>query len=125
MAPELAADPRNVGPAADIYAIGRIAAWGTMLKPGERTADDHPFTAWWRLLIDSTTAYDPAKRWTIEDVRTHLRSLPSRNVQLRFDEPRLDVPVLTSRVDVCPNCQKDLGRDRAEHCLGCHAHLPY
>jgi eukaryotic-like serine/threonine-protein kinase len=124
MAPELAADPRDVGPAADIYALGRIAAWGTMLKPGEGTADDHPFTAWWRLLIDHTTAYDPARRWTIQDVHAHLRLLPPRHVQLRLDEPRFDAPLVASRVDVCPNCQRDLGRDRAEHCLACHAPLP-
>jgi serine/threonine protein kinase len=123
MAPEQAADPRNVGPAADIYALGRIAAWGTMLKAGEAADDDHAFTAWWRLLIDRTTAYEPAKRWTIRDVQAHLRSLPPRHVQLRFDEPHFDAPLLVSRQDVCPHCQRTLGRDGAERCLGCHAHL--
>lgn len=125
IAPELAADPRHVGPAADIYAIGRIAAWGTMLKPGDGTAEDHPFTAWWQLLIDGTTAYEPARRWTIQDVQAHLRSLPPRHVQLRLDEPNFDAPLQVSRLEVCPNCQRDLGRDRAEHCRGCHVHLPY
>jgi serine/threonine protein kinase len=126
MAPEQAADPHEVGPSADIYAIGRIAAWGTMLKRGEGRPDDHPFTAWWRLLIDGTTAYDPEKRWTIRDVEVHLRSRPRSDVpQLRLGEPSFDAPLLVSRNDVCPHCQSDLGRDRAEHCLRCHAHLPY
>jgi serine/threonine protein kinase len=116
MAPEQAADPHEVGPSADIYAIGRIAAWGTMLKRGEGRPDDHPFTAWWRLLIDGTTAYDPEKRWTIRDVEVHLRSRPRSDVpQLRLGEPSFDAPLLVSRNDVCPHCQSDLGRDRAEH----------
>jgi serine/threonine protein kinase len=126
MAPEQVIDPRYVGPPADIYALGRIAAWGTMVKEGEgNRSDDHPFTAWWRLLIDNTTACEPARRWTIRDVQTHLRSLPSRHVQLRFDEPSFDAPLLISRMDVCPHCRRDAGRDRSEHCLGCHAPLPY
>jgi hypothetical protein len=124
-APEQVIDPRNVGPPADIFSLGRIAAWATTLKPGGGTADDYPFTAWWRLLIDNTTVYEPAKRWTIEDVQTHLRSQPPRHVQLRLDEPNFDAPLFVSRIDVCPNCQRQLGRDSAERCIGCHAHLPY
>lgn len=123
MAPEQATDPRDVGPAADIYALGRIAAWGTALRRGEGTADDHPFTAWWRLLIDSTTAYEPSSRWTIQDVQTHLRSLPPRHEQLRFGEPHFDAPIRVSRLDVCPHCHRDLGRDGAGRCRGCHVHL--
>jgi serine/threonine protein kinase len=122
MAPEQVTDPHNVGPSADIYAIGRIAAWGTMLKRGEGGAHDHPSTAWWRVLIDGTTAYEPEKRWTIRDVETHLRSRPP------YDSPRersFDSPLAVTRGDACPYCQSDLGRDGAEHCLRCHAHLPY
>jgi len=110
MAPEQAADARDVGPAADIYALGRIAAWGTTLRRGEGTADDLPFTAWWRLLIDGTTAYEPAKRWTIQDVQAHLPSVPPRHVQLRFDEPHFDAPLVVSRLDVCPHCQESRAR---------------
>ena len=122
MAPEQAADPRNVGPSADIYAIGRIAAWGTMLTRGERRLDDHPFTAWWRLLIDGTTAYDPQRRWTMSDVETYLRSRPAEHMQEQL--PGIDVPHSASRDDACPNCLSDAGQDSAAHCLRCHAHMP-
>src|SRR4051794_18450858 len=126
MAPEQAADPRNVGPPADIYAIGKIAAWGTALRRGEGGSHVHPFTAWWRLLIDGTTAYDPEKRWTIRDVETHLRSRPSsEGANQPLAEPTPDAPLLASRGDAYPYCLSDLGRDGAEHCLRCHAHLPY
>jgi serine/threonine protein kinase len=124
MAPEQAADPRAVGPPADIFALGRIAAWATMLRRGEGAEDDHPFTAWWRLLIDNTTAYEPGKRWTIQDVQAHLRSRPPRHVQLRLDDSEPAPPLLVSRPDVCPHCQLDLGLDGAARCLKCHAHLP-
>lgn len=125
MAPEQAADPRNVGPPADIYAIGRIAAWGTTLNRGEAQADDHPFTAWWRLLIDGTTSYDPEKRWTMHDVETHLRLRPRSDATRQLGLPGFDVPLMASRDDVCPYCRSDVGRDGGEHCLRCHAHLAY
>jgi eukaryotic-like serine/threonine-protein kinase len=125
MAPEQATDPRDVGAPADIYAIGRIAAWGTMLKRGEGRPGDHPFTAWWGLLIDRTTEYDPEKRWTIQDVETHLRSRPPMECSQAVQEPSFAAPLTISRADVCPHCESGLGRDAAERCLGCHAHLPY
>jgi serine/threonine protein kinase len=124
MAPEQVTDPRTVGPPADVFALGRIAAWGTMLRRGEARANDHPFTAWWRLLIDGTTAYEPSKRWTMRDVETHLRSLPSREIQHQeLREPSFDAPLVVSRGDICSYCQSDIGRDRAEHCLGCQRSL--
>ncbi|MDA0178815.1 protein kinase [Solirubrobacter phytolaccae] len=122
MAPEQVADPRKVGPEADIFALGRIAAWATMLNRDEGSSDDHPFTAWWRRLIDGTTAYDPAKRWAIRDLQAHLRTKPS--VQ-RLQEPEFDQPLTVSRADSCPQCGSARGRDAAERCLHCHTHLAY
>jgi serine/threonine protein kinase len=126
VAPEQVGDPRTVGAAADVYALGRIAAWGTTLKRGEGGPHDHPFAAWWRRLIDGATAYDPEKRWTMTDVETHLRSRPPREVSpRRLGELGFDTPLTVSRGDACPYCQSTLGRDNAERCLRCHVHLPY
>jgi serine/threonine protein kinase len=76
MAPEMAIDPANVGPPADIFSFGRLAAWGTGLRRGESFDDDDAAVRWWRLLIDGTTRYEPGARWTNRDVETHLRSQP-------------------------------------------------
>lgn len=126
MAPEMAVDPMNVGPPADVFSLGRLAAWGTGLRRGDGHTDDDPEVRWWRLLIDGTTRYDPDTRWTIRDVETHLRSQPKferRAAEVR--EPEFDSELRIRRDERCPHCYSDVGRDKAERCLRCHALLPY
>lgn len=128
MAPEMAVDPMNVREPADIFAIGRLAAWGTGLRRGESHTDDNAVVSWWRRLIDGTTAYEPAMRWTMRDVEAHLRPKPSVVLGARrlppTTLPRSGGP--TPRADdPCPHCLSQLGRDAAERCLGCHAMAPY
>lgn len=122
VAPEQIANPHDVGPAADVYSIGRLAAWATGLRPGEGVLSDHPFTAWWRLLIDGTVQVDAAQRWTMRDLATHLRSRPSGGQQLSLEDFRLtDV----TREGVCPQCGNDAGSDPAERCHRCRASLAF
>lgn len=119
-APEQIIDPRNVTSAADIFAFGQLAAWATGLRPGEGSVDDYPFTAWWRLLIDGTTRYEPSMRWTMQDLRAHLRSLPTTHRQMRLDEAETPSPVVASRDEVCPHCQRTSSRDASGRCIDCH-----
>jgi serine/threonine protein kinase len=122
MAPEMAIDPMDVGPAADVFSIGRLAAWATGLKRGESAQNDDATVRWWRLLIDSTTAYEPSARWTMRDVETHLRSTVARNSHFG---PKFTGPLSAQAREICPRCSSTLGRDRAERCLSCHAVLAY
>lgn len=115
MAPELLLDPRRAKPSADVFSIGRIAAWGTDLlqTPGDPDHDDQ-LTRWWRRLIDGAAAYEPTLRWTMRDVLAHLRARP---VLIPGSGRRPDP---TGRQDVCPRCGSDSGRDRSERCVTCH-----
>jgi serine/threonine protein kinase len=139
-APEVLSDPMDVDSAADVYSLGRLAAWGTGLRRHETRSDDDSVAGWWRLLINNTTGYDPRSRWTIQDVETHLRGRPSavsiplvvtqgRNESTaRGDGEPEGVALLADyrrAVDRCPHCLSQLGRDAAERCLGCHAVVPY
>lgn len=127
MAPEMVLDPRNAREPADIYAIGRLAVWGTGLERGQSAPDDDPTVLWWRRLIDGTTAFEPEARWTMLDVHTHLRAkavVPDGGAFA--SDQRLAAPApISRRADSCPHCRSQRGYDAAEHCLGCHAILPY
>jgi serine/threonine protein kinase len=129
MAPEMAADPMNVDKSADVYAMGRLAVWGTGLKRGETAPDDDRAVMWWRRLIDGTTAYEPNTRWTMRDVETHLRAklsaVPDALRGLSVEPPPMKPPVRIGRPDPCPHCLSQLGHDSAERCLGCHAIIAY
>jgi serine/threonine protein kinase len=126
MAPEMAVDPRQVGPPADIYSIGRLAVWGTGLSRGDADPED-PASRWWRQLIDGATRYEPDARWTMHDVQTHLRSeLPSEGPGRTKSPGVLGSPFgRLRRGEPCPNCRSDVGCDSAERCLRCHAIIPY
>jgi hypothetical protein len=124
----MAVDPRNVGSAADIYSIGRLAAWGTSLNRGEARSTDSGFARWWRLLIDGTTRYEPQERWGITDVLTHLRSRPisvAAELEQLTRERAPNAPVRIRRGEPCPHCGSEIGRDASERCLRCHMLLPY
>jgi serine/threonine protein kinase len=113
VAPEIYRDPQVVKPAADIFAIGRLAERGAALD-SDRDSDG-PAAAWWRTLIDGAGAYEERQRWTMADVLAHLRSpLPmSRPVGLALPSG------YTS--DNCPNCGSPQGFDAACRCLQCHS----
>jgi len=113
MAPELLVDPRDAKPSSDVFSIGRIAAWGTgqLTTPSEQAPGDQ-LAGWWRRLIDGAAAYDPAMRWTMQDVVTHLRARPALLSSDRADP--------TGREEVCPRCGSSIGRDSSERCLNCH-----
>jgi eukaryotic-like serine/threonine-protein kinase len=126
MAPEMAIDPMNVGTPADIFSIGRLAAWCTGLKRGQSNDADEPIVRWWRVLIDGTTAYEPNARWTIQDVETHLRSTFPVERSSPLIEPRREGGyVVRQEGDACPQCRSQIGRDQAERCLACHALVAY
>jgi serine/threonine protein kinase len=125
MAPEMAVDPTDVGPAADIYSIGRLAAWGTGLQRGDGDPNDSAVVRWWRLLIDRTTEYEPRSRWTMRDLETHLRSPVPLSKPPQIREPSPEAPILVRRGEPCPHCGSDVGRDQSERCLTCHVLLPY
>lgn len=124
MAPEMAVDPGCVGPSADVYSIGRLAAWGTGLKRGDGDADDSAGVRWWRLLIDRTTSYEPRSRWTMRDLETHLRSPLPLSPPSWLHEPEPGT-IRIRRGEPCPHCGSDVGRDGSERCLRCHVLLPY
>lgn len=111
MPPEIFRNPRVVKPAADIFAIGRLADRGAALGPNRDS--DRPAAAWWRTLIDGAGAYDERQRWTMVDVLAHLRSpLPmSRPVAVE----------LTADMAACPNCGSPSGFDATCRCVRCHS----
>ncbi|MGP0102106.1 MAG: protein kinase domain-containing protein [Solirubrobacteraceae bacterium] len=114
MAPELLLDPRDAKASADVFSIGRIAAWGTgFLQDPDEARDNDQLTGWWLKLIDGAAAYEPKLRWTMRDVITHLRAQPKVVSGATLKDP-------TGRCDVCPRCGSGLGRDGAERCLSCH-----
>jgi serine/threonine protein kinase len=113
VAPEIHRDPRDVKPAADIFAIGRLADRGTAL--GANRDSDSPAATWWRALIDGAGAYEERQRWTIADVLAHLRS------PLPMSCPVAVEPMARSDMDVCPNCRSPQGFDAACRCLRCHS----
>lgn len=136
MAPEMVIDPKIAGTPADIYSIGRLAAWGTGLQRDESLPDDDAAVSWWRQLINSTTAWDPRDRWTLRDVETYLRAKLAPAYDNQTSMPRITEPGLDSAqvirisdhrrdLDPCPHCGSGLGSDTNEHCLGCHAMLGY
>ena len=111
MAPELLLDPRDAKPGADVFSIGRIAAWGTgLLHDDPDTPREDQQTVWWQRLIDGAAAYDPKHRWTMTDVIAHLRARPTL---LGATQP-------TGSIDGCPRCGSDIGRDHSERCMNCH-----
>jgi serine/threonine protein kinase len=120
MAPEMVTDPMNVTTAADVFSIGRIAVWGTGLKPRETGPDDDGLVSWWRRFIDGTTPYDPQERWTMHDVVTHLRAKPVVLPNAAFETPASRTPA-----EACPQCGSTRGRDAAGRCLSCHTLSPY
>jgi hypothetical protein len=113
MAPELLLDPRDAKPSADVFSIGRIAAWGTGLLRDEGGQREDQLTGWWQRLIEGAAAYEPKLRWTMREVLTHLRGQPHV----------VSAGRITSRagvVEACPRCGSGVGRDGAERCLSCH-----
>jgi serine/threonine protein kinase len=72
MAPELLLDPRDAKSPADVFSIGRIAAWGTGLLGGAGGEDQ--LSGWWQRLIEGAAAYEPKLRWTMREVLTRLRA---------------------------------------------------
>jgi serine/threonine protein kinase len=124
MAPEVAIDPMNVGVEADVFSIGRLAAWSTGLKRAECAANDDEVVRWWRLLIDRSTMYEPTARWRMSDIETHLRTAPPALREPRRALPRL-VSAIPGPAEECPHCHSAAGRDASEHCLDCHAQLAY
>jgi serine/threonine protein kinase len=63
-APELVTDARNATPAADVYALGRIAAWfltGRMPVSGHQLLPDGQ-ALHWRMFVKACTEHDPADR---------------------------------------------------------------
>jgi len=74
VAPELVFDPREVTASADVFSIGRIAAWGTDIEQSGLTGGNDTWLRWWRALIDGAAAYEPRLRWTMSDVIAHLRA---------------------------------------------------
>lgn len=123
MAPEMVLDPRSVGRAADIFSIGRLAAWVTGLGRGMVDEDDDSLVRWWRTLIDGTTAYEPDARWTMRDLETHLRSSVPVGPSIAVEQ--ITQTSAVARADVCPLCLSGAGRDQAERCLACHALAVY
>lgn len=113
IAPEILRNPQIVKPAADIFAIGRLADRGAALD-GDRESDG-PAARWWRTLIDGAGAYDERQRWGMADLLAHLRSpLP---MSLPVVVPA--APILA--LDTCPNCGSPSGFDAACRCVRCHA----
>lgn len=138
MAPEMALDPRTAGTPADVYSIGKLAAWGTGLRRGEARHDDDPAVRWWRQFIDSTTAWDPSHRWTMQDVETYLRAklAPVTPAPISLARPIADPTEGATQLirisdhrsrsyEPCPQCGSTEGGDATEHCLRCHAALGY
>jgi serine/threonine protein kinase len=113
IAPEIQRDPQVVKPAADIFAIGRLAERGAHLGPNRDS--DGPAAAWWRTLINGAGAYDERQRWTITDVLAHLRA------PLPMSRPAAVGPTAGDETEVCPNCGSPYGFDAACRCLRCHA----
>lgn len=113
IAPEILRDPSVVKPAADIFALGRLAERGAALN-GDRDSDD-PAAAWWRTFIGGAGAYEERHRWSMADVRAHLRS------PLPMSRP-VAVPAVAQRgSEQCPNCGSPEGFDAACRCVQCHA----
>lgn len=113
VAPELVFDPRNVETSADVFSIGRLAAWGTDIDQAG-SDDDTPWLRWWRTLIDGATAYEPTLRWTMPDVLAHLRRGPA------LATGTTSTPIERATGEACARCGSIAGRDHAERCLTCH-----
>jgi eukaryotic-like serine/threonine-protein kinase len=107
LAPELLLDTRDATPGADVFSIGRLAAWGTKLKAGDSGVDDDQLTAWWRRLIDGAAAYEPRLRWTMSDVIAHLQARPTLLAANIRTDP-------AGSHDACARCGSSAGRDHAE-----------
>jgi eukaryotic-like serine/threonine-protein kinase len=77
MAPEMAVDASSARAPADVFSVGRLAAWATGLERDTLKSDNDEWTGWWRLLINRCTEWDPENRWAIRDLQSHMRALPS------------------------------------------------
>ncbi len=60
-APELFGDAHRAGPAADVYALGRIAAWAVTREWPQQNVPLLP-TGAWRQFVRHTTEHDAARR---------------------------------------------------------------
>jgi serine/threonine-protein kinase len=87
-APELSVDPRKATPAADVYSLGRVAAWyltGTSPASGVRLLPDGEFLHW-RLFVNACTRQEASLR---TQTMSELRDM----VQVVLNDR--DEPVLT------------------------------
>jgi eukaryotic-like serine/threonine-protein kinase len=86
-APELGVDPRKATPAADVYSLGRVAAWyltGTKPRSGVRLLPDAEFLHW-RPFVNACTQQDVQMRTqTMSELREMVQA-----VLIDRDEPVL------------------------------------
>jgi hypothetical protein len=112
-APEVFVDPRRATVAADVYSLGRIAAWGTGIQRSEHRESSGTRGGAWRELVDGTTAIDPRKRWSLSRALSYLD-------RVTFAQRALD----RESGDPCPHCLADIGYDSCGRCLRCHMSNP-
>ncbi len=109
-APEVHLNPADATATADAWSVGALASWFTGI--GVMAGDDSRLGAFFSPVIDGTMRIDPASRWTMDRIASHLNAeLP---VAVR-------VPVLaaTATPDQCVRCGARTGHDASCRCLGC------
>jgi serine/threonine-protein kinase len=112
-APEVFVDPRRATTAADVYSLGRLAAWGASIERTDHEAPGGLHSAAWQEFVDGTTDIDPHKRWSLPGVLAYLGKIDFAERVLR-----------DGSVDLCPHCRSDVGYDSGARCLRCHLPNP-
>ncbi len=108
--PEVHLNPAGATAAADAWSVGALASWFTGI--GVMAGDDSQFGAFFSPLIDGTIRIDPASRWTMGQIASHLNAkLPA--------PVRVPVLAATAAPDQCVRCGARAGHDASCRCLGC------
>jgi serine/threonine protein kinase len=111
-APEVLVDPPRATAAADVYSLGRLAAWGTGIERSERSSSRRARFGAWRGFVDGTTDSDPRRRWSLPRALDFLEQVDQTDVL--YDDS----------IDPCPHCHANVGYDSGTRCLRCHVSNP-
>ncbi len=89
-------------------ALGAVASWFTAICPGQKPTSRDGLA--WLELIEGTLRHEPAARWTIAEIASHLD---------RIDRDPIPAFVGGRRLDSCLRCGALDGVDAAERCVRC------
>jgi serine/threonine-protein kinase len=105
-APELSENPREATPAADVYSLGRVAAWfltNQRPKPGRRLLPDDQYLHWRPFILECTQEEITDRVQDMVTLRSMLQSmLESRDEPLEEKAERITQDILlgkTTEVD--------------------------